>query len=757
MDFQDYEKLVENKERHITLKRILDECRNHWIGCAIFFVCTIAVAILFLLIVTPKYERDAEVLIKDEDNSSNSLLSSAVASNLGVFSNLGMFHISSNVNNEIRILQAMSTLEELVKRLDLNTSYQIQHGLFYQEVCDKNLPIRVSFANIDDSSKGQVIVKLNKNGEVTLSDFKKEKTDYDDEFKGKINSVIHTPIGSICITPTKYFPKAFSDQEEITVKVKKDRVYDTADEISKVIKIENSDDQTSVIELSYQDITAKRTERVINTLISIYKEKHFKEKMTSMQSSAKFVNDRISDIEKTLSGLDNHIMDFKSDNMILDYAGNAKMYLETSLVENEMAAKLNNQLYMLQNMSNLAKGANNYQPLPGNLLPDNENVAKQIINYNELLMKRNNMLQNSSEKNPLVEELTRQVNAMRKALATSLDHAVAQAKLQAKNMQQTKNSTNSEIASAPQKVKKILPIERQQKVIEQLYIFLLQKKEEIELSNLFVSDNARVISQPTGKFKPVFPKKIRTMAAAVLFGILFPFIFFFIKLYLSKTIRRKEDIFGTSLHLCAELPEEHEANYDDAIRILRNRMTKNKKNNESYNLLICPTLKGSGATHTALNLAKSLSRLPKMKTLLIDADTRYYTLTSTYGAQHEGLTDLLQKEDAANQDSYIMQLQENLYFMPLGTERDHAVDILLSPYGKSLMSELSKVYDFIVIDTPSLLHYSDVEMFADACQRSLLVIRSGMASINDIRNIEKLENDGIIKNVQLILNGENNR
>jgi Mrp family chromosome partitioning ATPase len=146
-----------------------------------------------------------------------------------------------------------------------------------------------------------------------------------------------------------------------------------------------------------------------------------------------------------------------------------------------------------------------------------------------------------------------------------------------------------------------------------------------------------------------------------------------------------------------------------------------------------------------------------MRTLLIDADTRGYSLTSIYGAQHEGLTDLLQNEDAANQDSYIMQMQEGLYFMPLGTKRDHAIDILLSPYGKSLMSELSKGYDFIVIDAPSLLHYSDVEMFAESCQHSLLVIRSGMANINDIRNIEKLENDGFIKNVQLILNGGNNR
>ena len=301
-----------------------------------------------------------------------------------------------------------------------------------------------------------------------------------------------------------------------------------------------ADDQTSIIYIGYQDQIAERAELIISTLISIYQEAWMKDKQNAATISTQFINERIKDIEQELSGLDKDIAQFKGNNLMPDYEEAAKMYMANAALTYEQQVKVNNQLYIMEQMRDQVKrmeGQN--QVLPANLLPDNDNVALQISEYNKLQLQRNQMADNSSENNPLVKDLDSQLASMRKTIVNSLDHGVAQLKASQKAVNREDQKLKQQISAAPSAVTKVLPAERQHKIVEALYIYLLEKREENSLTQIYNSQNLRIVSPPMGKLKPVFPKKGTILIIALLLGVILPSISIYLKHNIKQILAEK--------------------------------------------------------------------------------------------------------------------------------------------------------------------------------------------------------------------------
>jgi uncharacterized protein involved in exopolysaccharide biosynthesis len=327
----------------------------------------------------------------------------------------------------------------------------------------------------------------------------------------------------------------------MTIHTSKDRKYDRVEKLMKQIDIDLADEQTSIISITCKDMSGERAEQIINTLIQVYQEEWMKDKQSSADASTRFINERIKHIEEELSGLDNNIAQFKGKNLIPDYEATAKMYMENAALTYEAQVKVNNQLYMLEQMRDQVKkeeGTN--QVLPANLLPDNENVAIQIGEYNKLQLQRNSMAENSSSNNPLVKDLDAQLGSMRKAIINSLDQAVAQLRASQKGINREDQKLKQQISVAPEKVTKILPAERQHKIVEALYIYLLEKREENNLTQVYNAQNLRIISPPMGKLKPVFPKKMATLLLALLLGLALPALCIYIRQNVRRILAEEE-------------------------------------------------------------------------------------------------------------------------------------------------------------------------------------------------------------------------
>ena len=515
------------------LKSYINECKKHWRWFAATLTTTLIAAILFLLMFAPRYERSATVLIKDE-NGGGGLLSS-MAANMGTLAGLAGINIASNVSNEIEIMSSPALLMDVINRLGLDTRYSTYEGLMKHDLWEETLPVKLTFPKLTDKDGAYLKMDLRQDGTFTLYKMRKNKDKLSGEVEGKVNTVCQTPIGPISVIATKYFKQVMDEKGDMTIRITKEKKYDQVERCMEQLDIDLADDQTSIIHIGYRDQIAERAELIISTLINVYQEAWMNDKKNAADISTQFINDRIKDIEQELNGLDKDIAQFKGSNLMPDYEEAAKMYMANAALTYEQQVKVNNQLYIMEQMRNqvkLSEGSN--QVLPANLLPDNDNVATQISEYNKLQLQRNQMAENSSASNPLVKDLDSQLSNMRKAITNSLDHGVAQLKASQKAVNREDQKLKQQISAAPSAVTKVLPAERQHKIIEALYIYLLEKREENSLTQVYNSQNLRIVSPPMGKIKPVFPKKGPTLILALLLGCLIPAVY----LYVRQNIRQ---------------------------------------------------------------------------------------------------------------------------------------------------------------------------------------------------------------------------
>lgn len=519
-------------------KDFLKICCKKWRWFVASVVAMLLLATMFLLVVPPRYERQATIMIKDE-TSGGGLLGSMMGS-MGMLAGMAGINIQSNVLNELEIINSPAMLSEVIDRVGMDIRYQAYDGLMKRELWHETLPVKVTFPQLKKDDGAYLKMDLRKDGTYTVYKLRKNGEKISGEASGKVGEVCQTPIGKISVIKTKDFDKSFAEDDEMTIRITKERRYDIIDRMQKRLDIGLADDQASIISIAYQDQSEEKAELVVNTLISAYEDAWLKDKQSEADASTQFINERIASIEGELSGLDTNIAQFRGRNMLPDYEEAAKMYMKNATITYEAQVKVNNYLYMLEQMRDEVKKIDGKNiVLPANLLPDNPNVALEISEYNKLQTKRNKMAENSNDENPLVKDLDVQLKGMRNAIINSLDQGVAQLKAQQRGVNIEKQNLRNEIAVTPDKITKILPAERKQKIIEALYIYLLEKREENNITHVFNAQNLRLVSPPIGDWKPAFPKMGVTIAVAAALGLALPACWIF--LLTSLGLWRKKD------------------------------------------------------------------------------------------------------------------------------------------------------------------------------------------------------------------------
>ncbi|MDE5922329.1 MAG: chromosome partitioning protein ParA, partial [Muribaculum sp.] len=448
----------------------------------------------------PTYTRTASLLIKDEESNSS------ISSQLSSLSELGVFSSGANVTNEMVALQSPSVILEVVRRLNLDMSYITSKNFRKKYLYGLTLPVTASLNGYPESESCSFVMLLNRaDSTVTLHKFRNKEGKIDAEVSGALGDTIDTPLGPIAITPTPYYNSPDNVEiEKITVVHTPPQT--AIDIFQGKLTVELADKDATVLNLTCNDVNIQRAEDFINTLISAYNEDWVRDKNQIATATSQFINDRLAVIEQELGHVDSDISSYKSEHLIPDLALVSQMYLDQSHEAANHVLELNNQLYMARYIRTfLADERNKGQLLPANSGLGNSTVEKQIADYNTLMLERNSLASNSSESNPLVIDRDNSLEASRSAIITSIDNQISALNAQIRAFRGSESKSRNQIASNPQQAKYLLSVERQQKVKEALYLFLLQKREENELSQAFTAYNTRIITPPMGPAGPTSP------------------------------------------------------------------------------------------------------------------------------------------------------------------------------------------------------------------------------------------------------------
>ena len=726
-----------------------------YVASLAFFLCVG----VFYLYVTPKvYSRVAKVLI-DESNQD------ATMRNLGVAS-AGMMRLRSfnSVENEIETFASPDLMQVVVERLGLQTRY-VQEQLFRDVELYRNCPFDARFAG--ENPHSPYSFKVTPAGEegFVLSEFRLKDEKFKEEVPGSYGDTLQTPVGKVVLYPVE------TDVDfNHPVKVSWTTGMSAAKAFCRNMHIALSGKESSVLVFSINDTYPSRASSILSTLIDVYNEMWINNKNRAAINTTDFINERLVVIEKELGLVEDALKQYKSKNNLTDIKAVAQSYVTESSEYATKAFEVNNQLSIAQYIKEyLNNPANSLSLIPSNLGLTSASVEAQIKEYNDIVLQRDRLLSGGGENNPMVTDLNAALASIRTAILRSIDNLIATLQLQLSKIESQEKQILARMSSNSGQELQLLSIERQQQITQELYMFLLQKREENELAALINVGNTRVIMNPNGSSNPVSPNRMMIMFIMIVLGCGAPFGFFLVKKLLDTSIKYKSDLATLSVPFLAEIPKMGKDGFNrdeckvivkpgsrdmmnEAFRVLRTNVDLMLGKNAGSRVIMFTSFNpGAGKTFSIMNVAASMA-LKKSKAIIVDLDLRKATLSQALGKEHTGVAAYLNGK-IDDYRPYVDEIAPDLYHLPVGTLPPNPTELLLTDRFARMVDDLKQEYDYVFLDCPPIDIVADASLITEKADMTIFVLRSGRIDKASIPYIDELYRSGKYSHMAMILNG----
>lgn len=754
----------------LSFKELFYLCISHWHWFVISLVICMGVALYKIVTTEPSYTRTADVYIK---------MSYQKTSDFGLLQELEGFNYKGSFINEIGIFKSRDLMTKVASRLKLDMNYSVDDRFRRATIYGSSLPVEVVMADIPENKSASLTLDLASDGKVELTDFVSGDMLSSETVKGALGDTITTPLGRVAVLPSPFYVAG----DELEIYVNKSPVLSAGARYAGKLAVEQQDEYSDILTLTVTDVSIKRADDILNTLIDVYNEEWIKDKNQNTINTNIFINERLGLIEQELGNVESDISSYKSQNLMSDVETATSLSLAQVSAANEAIKELNDQIYMAEYIRNyITNEANKFQVLPANAGLSNTSISGQISAYNQELLERNSLVSHSSTSNPLVIEMDASLDALRQALVRSIDNELVALNTQVQTQKSTRGQATSQIASSPNQARYLLSVERQQKVKESLYLFLLQKREENELSQAFTAYSTRVINAPGGSTAPTAPVKSNILLVAFAIGLLIPIVLIFLLESTVSVVRGRKDLDGMSIPFVGEIPLAYErkklpfsrkkqdtpafvavrANHRDVIneafRVVRANLEFMLGNEQHSHVVMVTSINvSSGKTFTCYNLAASLAIKGK-RVLAIDLDLRKASLSAYINSPNKGISDLL-AGSVSDVDDIICRTQEGAQFdfIPVGKLAPNPSELLYSEKLTEMLAKLRQQYDYIFLDCPPVEVVADSSIINKHADLTLFVVRAYLLEKEMIPEIDSFYTQNKYKRLALLLNGTSSK
>lgn len=754
----------ENQSEDFNLRDTLEQYLNHWRWFVMAVCLCITIAYVYLRYSTPQYQASTTILVKDEKKG-------GMLSELSAFADMGLGSgLKSNVDNEIEILKSRTLVERTVKKLGLNF-VMIEEGNVISSEKYSNSPIEVNFINTTPAFYTDNMLLEFKELSPNTFELTSELVEGDlpiilkNKKEFRYREIIATRNGDLIITKSNNTNNKFTTKEK-SLSISVNTLEKVVASYLGRLKVNPVSKTSSVVEISITDPVTKRAEAFLDNLIQIYNEDAAMDKSYISENTSKFVAERLLLITQELDGVEKDVERFKTSNKLTDIETEAKLFIEGSSEYNKKRVEMEIQLNMVSSMLDFIKKSTNADLMPANIISGND-ASGLMDSYNQLVLERNRILKSATAENPTVIKLEAQINSLKANIKQSLLRLQANLKIQERDLRSQEGLLDSKIGDIPVQERQFRVIARQQKVKEELYLYLLQKREETAISMAATAPNARVIDAAKASKIPVSPKKNIIYLAALLLGLLIPFGIIYVMDLLDTKVKSRFDISSKfDIPFLGDIPNSITPNEmvdstsrtgtAEALRIVKTNldfMLGQVPEGEAKTVFMTSTVSGEGKTFLSVNLAGTMA-LSKKKVLLMGMDVRNPKLNEYIALpNNSGLTDYLSSNKAPISDFiFKSNIFENLYVLPAGVIPPNPTELLMSKKVGELFAQFKKEYDYIIVDMAPVSLVSDTLMLSQYADATVYVVRANFLDKRMLHIPKILYKEGKLNNMSILLN-----
>lgn len=763
-----YNDIFNDGGKPVDYKALIFEYLLHWPIILACLVLALGGAYVYLRYQPPVYSISSTILIKQGDKTKSSSIGQ-----LAAMQDLGTVSMANNFDNEVEILQSYSLIRKVVDRLGLYVEYAAERKGGYDISLYKNVPVHV-WMSADDADRLPSALQVQINGTAGASheavvsyQLDGDKHTLSKTFK-QLPAVFITPVGTLSLTAdsaavagSPYSLRATVTAPSVVAAQYKSRLSATP-----------TSEYTSIVRLTVNDTNIPRGEDFLNTLVTIYNDEANDDKNQVAMHTAQFIDERIAVINDELGVTETELADYKQRAGITDLSTDAQQALKGNSEYEQKRADNTNQLRLVGDLRRyLEDPANRDEVIPANVGLADDGLSNIVNQYNEMMIERKRLLRTSKPTSPAVISLDEAIAATRTTVLTTVANVERTLQITRNNLDLEAGKYRTRISNAPRQEQELRNISRQQEIKADLYLMLLQKREENAITLAAKANNGRTVETPRVSGL-VAPNGRNLYMIAFVLGLGIPVGGIWLSRQLRFRIEGRTDVERiTDVTVVGDIPQVKDADKKGPIVISENRneimeeVFRSLRTNLQYMLqegqkviLFTSTSSGEGKSFTATNLAASFAFMDK-KTVIVGLDIRKPTLGHIF-SMDKHLPGITQYLDAPSEHDLLSiccpsNVSPNLYVLPSGALPPNPTELVARPSLETAIGILRQHFDYVILDTAPIGMVTDTQLVARTADLCVYVCRADYTRKSEFALINDIRHDKNISNLCILINGIN--
>lgn len=735
---------------NINIKQLIIKILERWYLFILFPVAIVALAYLYILVTPRTYQASSLLLIKDEKEGTS-------INQESLFADFGFFSNQRNLENEQYFLKSSILMKEVVEELQLNYEYY-EVGRFRKSFLYKNSPITViDWQPNNKSEKASFAVEMSDSGNFKLI------TDEDQEFKGEFGIPVVLPQGKLTLSSLR---KPSSNNPPIEIVLWP--IPNLAGFLLSSLYVGPASLESSILYISLDDKSPRRAIDVLNKLMEVYNEFSLAEKNQVYLSSIDLINERVNSISDELMEAEQDVESYKRRFNMMELSSEGNMLIGEIADYNRNLAEVQLQLDILNSIEQfLVENQSNFEFVPTTLDINNLTLSNQINNFNDLLKERAVRRQSLGPAHPDLLSTERQIQNLRQTIIDNIKAIKSSFESELNLKQSEKSSIQSRIQSLPRRERELVEKERQKDIKENIYVYLLQKREESAISLAVSAPNGKVVEPAGSNFAPISPKRKFILTIAVLLGLILPSGLVFLLYLIDNKLKIDDDIEQlTSVPVAGIISEQkgkekivvkenQSSVISEMFKMLRANLIYIKSGEDVSPVIVTSSMSGEGKSFIASNIGVTIA-LSGKKTILVEMDYRRPVLAEYFqiDSQQPGIVNYLVNHDIKPEDIILPSGHHaNLDIIVCGPIPPNPAELMLSSRLRDLINELKNQYEFILLDCPPVGMVSDPLAIADLASSTMFIAKLGTTRKSQLDIVEEVATKNKLPHPFLVLNG----